>query len=1303
MPEVSLPQESIFAAALELPLADRAAFLDRACACDIALRAEVESLLRAHNRTGDLLNLTAEQVAARDGNGAILPQIPGYDVLAELGQGGMGIVYRVHDRRRREVLALKVMRHFDAAALYRFKQEFRTLADLSHHNLVALYDLVGDESHWFFTMEFVEGVNFLTHVRAGGAGEVAQATGPLPATVSAELAGSTAAGSATPLTAVQQERLRAALRQLACGVSALHAAGKLHRDIKPSNVLVTPAGRVVLLDFGLAVELSPTGADRAPGEVAGTAAYMAPEQAAGLSLSPACDWYAVGVMLYQALTGRLPFTGSVLDVLQAKQCAEPPAPGDIVEGVPPDLHGLCAELIRRDPAGRPVGSEVLRRLGVAPGAEAAVPHAAPEERLPLVGRAPHLAALAEAFAAAQNRTVICYVHGRSGMGKSALVKHFLDDLETRGALILAGRCYEQEAVPYKALDSLMDSLSRHLRALPSDESRPLWPPDLRALARVFPVLGEAEGHAPPRRGEATETDRQELRRRAGNALRELLTRLGGRRPVVLAIDDLQWGDADSATLLAELLRPPDSPALLLVACYRSEDTATSPCLRLLLSPEGSPEEAPSRRLLAVEPLSESDARDLALALLGGGAGNATQAERIGRESGGNPYFVQVLAQRPGAAGEHQPGGEFTLDGVLREWMGALPEGARRLLDVVAISGQPLARRDAVEAAQLGTDAQLTLTALRHARLIRSSTPADDEEIETYHDRIRESALGHLPATARRDTHRRLGLALEAGSERPDSKRVFRLARHFDAAGESARALPYALAAAEQAHSQHALQVAEDLYRVAERGLARADEPTRSRVAEGLGEVLLLAGHYEEAGRQFHSARTLARRDVDWARIEGKRGHLAFERGDLASAIDILGGALRRLGKSVPRHSLGFSAGVFWEALVQTLHTCFPSLFLARRGLADGEADLCASRFYSRLTYVYWFHGGPVRCLWAHLRHLNLAECYPPTRELAQAYSEHGPIMALLGKFRRASAYAEKALAIHQRRDDRWGQGQALHFHGVVLYVASRFEEAIAKCRQAEALLEQTGDPWEVNSARYHAAASRYRLGDLRGALVEVRRYHQGAMALGTTTTSGWALGLWALASGGQVPPELLEDELRRRSDDLLRMAQVLLAEALCLLRAGRPLQAAEVLGRAARLVENAGVRNYYVALLWPWLATALRRAAEAPDCPAGHGRILLRRARQAFRRGLRLARRFANDLPHALREGALLAALAGKPRRARKLFAESLAVAARQSARYEHAQTLLALGQTGQRFGWPEAAEGLVAARQALHALEEGT
>ena len=136
------------------------------------------------------------------------------------------------------------------------------------------------------------------------------------------------------------------------GSSALHQAGKLHRDIKPPNVLVTLEGRVVLLDFGLTADLESVGAER---QVVGTVGHMSPEQAAGQSVSTASDWYSVGVMLYEAMTGQLPFGGTPEEVLAAKQNQVPAFAGCAGRGLPPDLVRLCVALLDRDAAKRPSG------------------------------------------------------------------------------------------------------------------------------------------------------------------------------------------------------------------------------------------------------------------------------------------------------------------------------------------------------------------------------------------------------------------------------------------------------------------------------------------------------------------------------------------------------------------------------------------------------------------------------------------------------------------------------------------------------------------------------------------------------------------------------------------------------------------------------------------------------------------------------------------------------------------------------------------------------------------------------------
>jgi eukaryotic-like serine/threonine-protein kinase len=903
----------------------RARFPEHAQLIDSLFRGLILNAGTDRSRTTPLaMNAVSEQDLAQ----------MGYLILSEVARGGMGVVYEAYDCKRDRRVALKTMQRPDPMSLLRFKHEFRGLADVAHPNLVALYDLISDGQFWFYTMEFVDGVDFLTYVRAPIAPADAQretdrdpqtpdgrpletlpdeteaypVNPPLPV-MDSERTPRLASAGAPNLAPAGFVRLRAALKQLAAGVAALHDAGKLHRDIKPSNVLVNNDGRVVLLDFGLAVELEQTDIHQSSEpHVVGTVAYMAPEQGASLPVSPASDWYSVGVMLYQALTGRLPFLGRPLEVLVDKQRIEPVAPRELVALVPDDLNTLCLELLRRNPDARPAGSEVVRRLADGPEESriAFSPRWVPRQAAPLIGRQRHLQTLEAAFQSmSRGHTAALYVHGRSGAGKTVLVQHFLSGLvEHDAAVVLAGRCYEQESVPYKALDSLVDSLCRHLRRLSAPLVEALLPRDVWPLTRVFPVLNRIEAVASLPRRTTEVTDPRELRRRAFVALRELLGRLGDRGPLVLAIDDLQWGDADSAALLSELMRPPDPPVFLLLGCYRDEDARSSPFLRALLGAPAHESHIVEQCDLAVDSLSESEASELALSLLGGDDADAmAHARAIARESGGNPFFVTELVRHISVGTEpsvRSAAQEVNLDDMLWDRIRRLPGGARRFLEVVAVSGQPVRQASVCRVADLGAEGPASLSVLRTGHLVRGAGPGSLDDVEVYHDRIRETVIKHLAPEVLKTWHGELAQVLEDAKE-ADSET---LAVHFEAAGKSEMAGKYYAQAAAKAAKALAFDRAANLYRQAIELWPTPGDPGRSLRVE-LGDALANAGCGVEAARTYQDAATRAE-GLDVLQLQSRAAYQFLISGHIDEGLATFNQLLAQVGMrltSTPRGAL----------------------------------------------------------------------------------------------------------------------------------------------------------------------------------------------------------------------------------------------------------------------------------------------------------------------------------------------------------------------------------------------------------------
>jgi serine/threonine protein kinase len=1031
-----------------------------------------------------------------------------FEVVRRLGAGGMGVVYHVLDREHGNHVALKTLPRADAALLYHLKSEFRSLADVAHPNLAALYELISDGDRWFFTMELIDGVSFLQYVRYGCSSPPADPLGstladdnaPAPTSTAttvlppADLAGSdsptvphpvaptVAAAAPAPrgggrspqyLThPAQFARLRAALRQLVAGVSALHAAGKLHRDIKPSNVLVTAAGRVVLLDFGLVTDLDPRRAGDGS-DLAGTVGYMSPEQAAGSPLSPASDWYAVGALLYEALTGRLPFEGHRLSVLHDKQYMDPLPPSAHAAGIPDDLGALCMALLARRPADRPGATDILRRLGGDNGAAGAA--LVPRDLLrpaPLVGRQRHLQFLAEAFQAARRGlAVIVHVHGRSGAGKTFLVQHFLEALSAGGrALVLSGRCYEQESVPYKALDSLIDALSRHLGRLRWDEAQALLPPDTPALARLFPVLRRAIAVADAVAAALPEVpDPHELRRRAFAALRDLLGRLAASQPLVLYIDDLQWGDADSAALLSDLLAPPEPPPLLLLCSYRSEYGATSPCLRAL-------REQPGRRELEVEALAPEDARQLALDLLGHDDPAAqAHAALMARESGGSPYFLQALVQSF-LEGADVAGGVdgrmLTLDEVLWRRATGLPEPARRVLEVVSVAGRPLRQDDISRAARIAPGERGSLAPLRIGHLVRSTGPADADEVEAYHDRVRETVLARLEPSARRDCHRRLAEALES-SGHGDAEA---LAVHFHGADEPDKAGRYYAEAARQAADALAFDRAAGLYRLAlELRPAEGDEARE--LHSGLGDALANAGRGAEAARAYLTAAEGAG-PAPALDLRRRAAYQYCASGRLAEGRAALRDVLARVGLDLPATPFRTLAALLAaRARLRLRGLSFrerPEAAVDETELRRIDVSWSASAGLSMFDVLNGANFQARNLLLA----LRAGEPYRIARGLAweAAHTSNSGRPA----WRRTERLLHAARTLAERINHPHALGLATMAAGIAEFTMGRWRPALAFLGRAETILRQrcTGVAWELDTVHVFVLWALFYAGDL---------------------------------------------------------------------------------------------------------------------------------------------------------------------------------------------------------------------------------
>jgi predicted ATPase len=997
------------------------------------------------------------------------------------------MVYRANDLLLQRDVALKLLpqAELDAEARDRLLHEARSAAQLNHPNIVSVFDAGEAENRQFIVMELVEGPSLLEH-RPDSFSEIISIA-----------------------------------RQVCAALEHAHAHGVIHRDLKPGNILISPDGTAKLTDFGLA--RSPASHITVEGDIVGTVFYLPPEQAMGKPVDARTDLYALGVVLYELVAGRLPFIADqALAVISQHLFAPLVPPSTYRPDLPPAFEKIILKLLAKNPQERfASASEVIVKLDEVETL-AGMPEQLPVEKAQpaeavllleklvrgrLVGRQPELAQLKDLWKhVRQGHALLVLLSGEPGVGKTRLAHELLVYARLNGAPALQGGCYEYEATsPYLPVsEALREWVGEQNPLALQAQIGPLAP----ELARLAPEIEDKIGSLAPN----PKLPPNEERLRLFDHVARLLQNLASQRGLLLFIDDLHWADQGTLALLHYLMRNLRNVPVMILAAYREIELDRNHPLSDALV-EWNRERLAMR--LPLGRLSSADVAELLASLFGMESASAEFVDVIYRETEGNPFFVEEVVKaliqqgqiyRVDGRWDRQALHDLTIPQSIKE---AISRRLNRLtppcietLHVASVMGKRFDFDELSAASTQGEDE--LLDALDEAVAAQLLRVEGETSFVFTHDKIREVLFEELNPIRRRRLHQRAGAGLEKlYRESPVRSScctpVQVLAYHFIEAGDLEKGLGYSIQAAGEANQLYAHDEALQYYRRALECAESLNLPERlAEIYAHIAWVYIDQGMLQQAIEALESALRLETDPRRRARLKVDIGSNRIHSLSAASA-----------DPDAFQHALEYLQAAMQELDPET----------QVNELALGEAVI--GRYY----HYHHETGQSIE----HLRRaLELAGPLDNPQTLSWIYGYLSGAYQMRGDFNESLEWAQRCIDLGQRKEYPLATALGYEFIAEDYFALGRWRESIEYSRNELQIAEKIGSFERMAWAENNLIYSLYWLGELAAALAAADRAVALAERIGDKR-----LPVLAYARRAKVLLDLDDDEAAQRDIDFV--------------------------------------------------------------------------------------------------------------------------------------------------------------------------